>query len=542
MNDQFSFAVPANEPALNYAPGSPEKKELKRKLQQFKKEIVEIPLIIGGEEIKTENMGEIRAPHDHGLVLARFCKAGKKEVAMAIEAAAEAKVKWQEMSWFKRALIFRETAARLTGPCRSTLNAVTMLGQGKNAYQAEIEAVCELTDMLQFNTYFMDKIYREQPLSTRETINKMDYRPLEGFVAAISPFNFTCIGANLATAPAMMGNVVLWKPASTAVYSNYYFMQLLIDCGLPPGVINFLPASGEEIGDIIFNHPDLAAVHFTGSANTLKYIWKTVGENIDHYKSYPRIIGEAGGKGFVIAHSSADPDELITALIRGAYEYQGQKCSAASRAYIPESLWQKVREDLLDRVKNLKVGPVEDFRNFINAVIDRNAFDKIKGYIDYAAESEDAEVIAGGRCDDSAGYYIYPTVIQTNNPHFKTMEEEIFGPVLTVYVYPDSDYVETLKLCNETSPYGLTGCVMSRDPEAAERAEEILIYAAGNFYINDKPTAALIGQQPFGGSRASGTNDKAGSLFNMIRWTSPRSIKYNLNPPVDYRYPFLEEE
>jgi len=542
MNKVFTFEEPTNEAPLNYAPGSPEKQKLKGKLEELKKGVMEIPLIIGGKEVQTGRIEEIRAPHDHNLLLARYHRAGPDEIKIAIASALEAKQKWQKMPWEKRALIFREAAARLAGPFRQTLNAATMLGQGKNAYQAEIEASCELIDMLQFNTYFMGRIYSDQPLSTLDYVNSMEYRPLEGFIAAITPFNFTCIGANLATAPAMMGNVVLWKPASTAVYSNYFVMKLLMESGLPPGVINFLPASGSEIGDLLFEHPDLAAVHFTGSAPTLKYIWKKVGQNIDKYRSYPRIIGEAGGKDFVFAHQSANPDELTTALIRGAFEYQGQKCSAASRAYIPAGLWDRMGKDFLQKVESLKVGPVEDFRNFINPVIDRKAFDKIKGYIDYASESNEAEIIAGGHCDDSNGFYIHPTVIKTTNPHFKTMEEEIFGPVLTVYIYPEEQYMETLELCNRTSPYGLTGAVFSRDRDALMLAEEILTYAAGNFYINDKPTAAIIGQQPFGGSRASGTNDKAGSILNMIRWTTPRSIKQNLNPPVDYRYPFLEEE
>lgn len=542
MNKVFSFKVPANEAPLSYAPGSPEKRELKAWLEEFKKNPIEIPLIIGGEEIKTGDTGEVRAPHDHNLFLGRYHKAGPKEVKMAIDAARAAKQSWQKMSWEKRAFIFREAAARLAGAYRQILNAATMLGQGKNAYQAEIEAACELIDMLQFNTHFMGRIYRDQPISTREHINSMEYRPLEGFVVAISPFNFTCIGANLATAPAMMGNVVLWKPASSAVYSNYYVMKLLMESGLPPGVINFLPASGADVGDLFFEKADMAAVHFTGSAATLKHIWKKVGENIEKYCSYPRIIGEAGGKGFVMVHSSADPDELVTALIRGAFEYQGQKCSAASRAYIPESLWSEMGEAFLQQVKDLKVGPVEDFRNFINPVIDRKAFDKITGYIDHAAGSDEAEIIAGGSYDDSKGFYIYPTVIKTTNPYYKTMEEEIFGPVLTVYTYPDDLYRETLELCNKTSPYALTGAIFAKEREAIILAEEILTYAAGNFYINDKPTAAVIGQQPFGGSRASGTNDKAGSILNMIRWTTPRSIKQNLNPPVDYHYPFLDEE
>ncbi len=542
MNKVFTFEEPTNEAPLNYAPGSPEKQKLKGKLEELKKGVMEIPLIIGGKEIQTDRIEEIRAPHDHNLLLARYHRAGPDEIKIAIASAQEAKQKWQKMPWEKRALIFREAAARLAGPFRQTLNAATMLGQGKNAYQAEIEAICELIDMLQFNTYFMGRIYSDQPLSILDYVNSMEYRPLEGFIAAITPFNFTCIGANLATAPAMMGNVVLWKPASTAVYSNYFVMKLLMESGLPPGVINFLPGSGSEIGDLLFEHPDLAAIHFTGSAPTLKYIWKKVGQNIDKYRSYPRIIGEAGGKDFVFAHQSANPDELTTALIRGAFEYQGQKCSAASRAYIPAGLWDRMEKDFLRKVEDLKVGPVEDFRNFINPVIDKKAFDKIKGYIDYASESSEAEIIAGGHYDDSKGFYIHPTVIKTTNPHFKTMEEEIFGPVLTVYIYPEEQYMETLELCNRTSPYGLTGAIFGRDRDALMLAEEILTYAAGNFYINDKPTAAVVGQQPFGGSRASGTNDKAGSILNMLRWTTPRSVKQNLNPPVDYRYAFLDEE
>lgn len=542
MNYRFSFEKPTNEPILDYAPGSSEKKELKEKLARMKSETIEIPLIIGGREVKTGEMGEIRAPHDHGILLARYHKAGEKELNMAVEAAAAAKDKWMRTPWTRRALIFKKAAALVAGPYRSTMNAATMLGQSKNAYQAEIEAACELVDMLQFNTFFMSELYGDQPISSRGYINIVDYRPLEGFILAISPFNFTCIGANLATAPAMMGNTVLWKPASTAVYSNYYFMKLIMECGLPPGVINFIPASGKDVGETILDHPDLAGVHFTGSAETLQYIWEKTGENISHYKSYPRIVGEAGGKDFIIAHHSANPDELITAMVRGAFEYQGQKCSAASRAYIPESLWNTIRDQFLETVESLRVGPVEDFRNFINAVIDQKAFDKISGYIDYAAGSDQAEVLAGGKYDDSRGYFIHPTVILTTDPHFKTMEEEIFGPVLTVYVYPDQDYEKTLHLCNETSPYGLTGAVMARDFEAALLAEDILTYAAGNFYVNDKPTAAVIGQQPFGGSRASGTNDKAGSILNLTRWVTPRVIKYNLNPPVDHKYPFLDEE
>lgn len=541
-NSVFEFARPANESPLLYAPGSEEKKKVKAKLQELSAGIAEIPLIIGGRKVKTGNMGEVRMPHDHGKVIARYHKAGKKEVKQAIEAALEAQSFWERMSWDKRSMIFRKTAAKIAGPYRATINAATMLGQGKDIYQSEIEAICELVDFLMFNTYYLNEIYKNQPDSIREVNNQVEYRPLEGFVLAVSPFNFTAIGGNLPTAPAMAGNTVIWKPASTAVYSNYLVMCLLEESGLPEGVINFIPGSGSEIGDEALKHPSLAGIHFTGSSEVFRSMWKKVGENIANYRNYPRIVGETGGKDFVIAHPTADKDELITALVRGAFEFQGQKCSAASRAYIPESLWEEVKDKLVETTENIRVGDVKDFTNYLSAVIDRAAYDKITGYIDYARNSEEAQVIAGGKYDDSVGYFIRPTIIQTTNPKFKTMEEEIFGPVLTVYVYPDDQYEDILYLCNDTSPYGLTGSILGKDRVALLKAEDLLTHAAGNFYINDKPTAAVVGQQPFGGARASGTNDKAGALWNIIRWISPRSIKENLNPPRDYRYPHLYEE
>lgn len=538
----FSFEKPKNEPVLSYRAGSAEKEAVKGQLAELSGKVIEIPLIIGGREIKTGNIGEIRIPHNHQQVIARFHKAGKQEVDLAIAAAAAAKRRWESMPWDRRAAIFKKAAALIAGPYRAAMNAATMLGQSKNIFQAEIDSACELIDFLEFNTYYLSQIYQDQPDCTRDVINQMEYRPLEGFVFAVSPFNFTAIGGNLPTSPAMAGNTVLWKPASTAVYANYLFMKILEEADLPGGVINFIPGSGAEIGDYILDSPELAGIHFTGSTAVFRSMWQRVGENIHRYRTYPRIVGETGGKDFVFAHSSADPDELITALVRGAFEYQGQKCSAASRAYIPAGLWLAVKEKLVDTVDGLKMGPAEDFTNFVNAVIDRTAFDSIVEYIDYAKNSAEAEIIAGGSWDDSEGYFIRPTVILTSNPKFKTMEEEIFGPVLTVYVYPDAEYEETLKLCDETSVYALTGCIMARDKDAQLKALDILTHAAGNFYINDKPTGAVVGQQPFGGSRASGTNDKAGSIWNLTRWISPRALKENLNPPKDYRYPFMEEE
>lgn len=541
-NSVFTFEKPNNEPIYSYKPGSNEKKELKKKLEELQKEIIEIPLIIGGKEIRTGVMGEVTIPHNHKKIIARYHKAGEKEVKMAIEAAKAAKREWERMPWDLRALVFKKAAALISGPYRSLMNAATMLGQGKNAYQAEIDSSCELIDFLRFNTYYMSEIYKEQPASTKDIINFVEYRPLEGFVFAVSPFNFTAIGGNLPTAPAMLGNVVLWKPASTAVYSNYMFMKILQEAGLPDGVINFIPGSGAQIGDYVIDSPDLAGIHFTGSTAVFREMWKKVGNNIDKYSTYPRFVGETGGKDFIMVHKSTDNEELITAIVRGAYEYQGQKCSAASRAYVPVSVWEKIKDKLIDTVENIKVGSPEDFTNFVNAVIDKSAFDKISSYIDYAKESDEAEIIAGGTYDDSEGYFIKPTLILTTNPNFKTIEEEIFGPVMTIYVYQDEEYEKTLEICDKTSPYALTGSIIARDRQAQQKALDILTNAAGNFYINDKPTAAVVGQQPFGGSRASGTNDKAGSKWNLMRWISPRTIKETLTPAKDYVYPYMGEK
>lgn len=541
-NALFKVEKPNNEPVLSYKPGSPERQELKAKIEELRNQEIEIPLIIGGREIKTGKIGKCVIPHDHGHLLGRYHKGGEKEIRLAIEAALEAKREWAAMSWEDRAAIFLKAAELISGPYRATMNAATMLAQSKNVFQAEIDSACELIDFLRFNTYYMTEIYREQPYSPQGVWNRMEYRPLEGFVFAVTPFNFTSIAGNLPASPALMGNTVLWKPASSAVYSAYYFMRVLQEAGLPDGVINFVPGSGAEIGDRVLASPDLAGVHFTGSTSTFQRMWKTVGGNIERYKSYPRIVGETGGKDFVFVHESADIDQLVTALVRGAFEYQGQKCSAASRTYIPDSIWEEVREKLVSTTGELKMGGVEDFSNFVNAVIDRNAYDSIVEYIEYAREADNAEIIAGGSYDASTGYFIEPTIILTDDPHFKTMEEEIFGPVLTVYVYPADQYEETLKICNETSPYGLTGSIFARDRKAAVTAERMLAQAAGNFYINDKPTGAVVGQQPFGGSRASGTNDKAGSKLNLLRWTSPRAIKENFIPPADYTYPFMGEE
>ncbi len=538
----FKLQEPANEPVLDYLPGSPERKEVKEKLQELRSREVEIPLIIGGREVRTNDMGRIAPPHDHGHTLGKYHKAGEKEVQEAVAAALEGKDEWARTPWEDRAAIFKKAAELLTGPYRSWINAATMLGQSKTIHQAEIEACCELADFLRFNTYYMTKIYSDQPFSPEGFWNRMEYRPLEGFVLAITPFNFTAIGGNLPTSAAMMGNVVLWKPASTAVYSNYVLMQILMEAGLPPGVINFLPGSGGNVGNPAMENPHLAGIHFTGSTEIFHHVWRTVGNNMEKYKVYPRLVGETGGKDFVVAHRSARIDELVTALICGAFEYQGQKCSAASRAYIPQNLWPQVEEELLEEIKTIKMGPAEDFTNFVNAVIDKKAFDKIIQYIEGAKADPNAEILIGGGYDDSKGYFIEPTVILTTDPHYRTMEEEIFGPVLTIYVYPTEEYRKTLELCDRTSPYGLTGSIFARDRAAIRDAEDILYQAAGNFYINDKPTAAVVNQQPFGGARASGTNDKAGSYLNLLRWVSPRAIKETFVPPVDYRYPFMEEE
>ena len=541
-NGLFKIEKPKNEPVLSYAPGTKEREELKAKLKQVRETQVEVPLIIGGKEVRTGDTADIVMPHDKNHKLGIYHRAGEKEILMAIETAREAWEEWSQMPWEHRASIFMRAAELLSGPWRATLNAVCMQNQSKTAFQAEIDSACELIDFFRFNTYYMTQIYAMQPDSVMPAYNRMEYRPLEGFIFAVPPFNFASIAGNLPSAPAMMGNVVLWKPASSAVLTAYYIMKLFQAAGLPDGVINFIPGPGSKIGDIVLKHPDLAGIHFTGSTATFQYMWKVVGENIANYKSYPRIVGETGGKDFVFAHASADEDALLTALIRGAYEYQGQKCSAASRAYIPKSMWEGgFKDKLVELTESLKMGSPEDFTNFLTAVIDKPAYDKIVSYIEYAKNSSEAEIIAGGTYDDSEGYFIRPTIIVTTNPRFKTMVEEIFGPVLTVYVYDDNKYEETLRLCDESTPYGLTGSIFAEDREAIITAEKILTHTAGNFYINDKPTGAVVNQQPFGGSRASGTNDKAGSLLNLIRWTTPRAIKENLNPPKDYRYPFMLE-
>ena len=541
-NAKYSLPFPANEPVRSYASRTGERQALKTTLAALRDQKIEIPLIIGGEEVKTGRMGDCVLPHDHGTVVARYHQAGTREVDMAIQAALRSREKWAAMDWHERVAIFLKAAELLSGSWRHTVNAANMLGQSKNVFQAEIDSACELIDFLRFNCSYALQIFEQQPpYSPYGTWNRMEYRALEGFVFAVTPFNFLSIAGNLPSCPAIMGNVVLWKPASSAVYPAFYLMKLFKEAGLPDGVINFIPGPGSAVGPEVLSSPVLAGIHFTGSTATFKSMWKTVGENIARYRSYPRIVGETGGKDFMIAHRSADLRALGVALIRGAFEYQGQKCSAASRAYIPAGLWEELRNYLLTELKTVKMGDVEDFSNFMNAVIDREAFSRIASYIDYAKKSGEARIIFGGGCEDSRGYFIEPTLILTEDPHFRTMEEEIFGPVLTLYVYDDEKYEETLQLCDRTSPYGLTGAVFARDRSAVVLAERVLQNAAGNFYINDKPTGAVVGQQPFGGGRASGTNDKAGSLWNVLRWVTPRAIKENFMPPVDYRYPFMTE-
>lgn len=537
----FKFERPKNEPVLSYAPNSPERNELNAELERMASQQIEIPLIIGGKEVKTGNTGKVVMPHDHKHVLATYHMAGEKEVQMAIEAAIEARAKWEKMPWIERASIALRIAELISKKYRAVMNAATMLGQSKNAYQAEIDSACETIDFLRFNAYYMSQIYSDQPMSITDTINRVEYRPLEGFVFAVTPFNFTAIASNLCMSPAIMGNVVVWKPATTSILSNYYLMKIYKEAGLPDGVINFIPGKGSVIGKEIFSHKEFAGVHFTGSTWTFNAFWSEMAKNLPTYRSYPKVVGETGGKDFVMVHPSANPQQVAVALVRGAFEYQGQKCSAASRAYLPKSMWAGVKESIGKMLNEIKVGDVRTYTNFVNAVIDEAAFDSISGYIEKARNTKDAEIVFGGKYDKSKGYFINPTVIQAHDPHFVTMEEEIFGPVLTIYVYDDEKYEETLALVDSTSPYALTGSIFSNDRYATEVAFERLKYAAGNFYINDKPTGAVVGQQPFGGARASGTNDKAGSYLNLIRWTNPRSIKENLIPPTDYKYPFLAE-
>jgi 1-pyrroline-5-carboxylate dehydrogenase len=539
LNAVINVPEPRNEPIKTYAPGTPERDELKKQVEAQRAGQFEIPLFIGGEEITSGDMGDCRMPHRHGHVLARFHKASKEHVERAVEAALHAAPAWAALDWEHRAAIFLKAADLLAGPHRQILNAATVNGQSKNPFQAEIDSACELIDFYRFNPSYARQIYAQQPNSAPGIWDYVEHRPLEGFIFAVTPFNFTSIAGNLPTAPALMGNVVLWKPASSAVYSAYYIMRLLMEAGLPPGVINFVPGSGGQVGDPAVDSPHFAGVHFTGSTSTFQAMWRRIGHNIPSYRSYPRIVGETGGKDFVFAHCSADVDALVVALLRGSFEYQGQKCSAASRAYIPESIWPDVKEHLLDQMKQMKMGDPAIFSNFINAVIDKAAFDSIKAYIDHAKSSSDATILAGGRCDDSVGYFIEPTVVQTTNPRFKLICEEIFGPVLTIFVYPDNKLDETLEQCDTISPYALTGAIFAQDRYAIAQMARALTNAAGNFYINDKPTGAVVGQQPFGGGRASGTNDKAGSMINLLRWVTPRAVKETFVPPKDWRYPFL---
>jgi len=542
MNAIIKIPTPFNEPVYSYAPGSREKKDLKAHLEKMLNEKIEIPLIIGGKEILSGNMADCRCPHDHNHLLAQYHTAGPPELDKAVKEAQKAWKDWSVMDWKSRTSIFLRAAELLATKYRYILNAATMLGQSKTVYQAEIDAACELIDFYRFNPSYMRQIYTQQPDSSHEIWNYMEYRALEGFVFAVTPFNFTSIAGNLPTSPAMMGNTVLWKPASSAVYSAYFITQLLKEAGLPDGVINFVPGPGRYVGDPVLEKPGLAGVHFTGSTPVFQGMWRTIGSNIMNYKTYPRIVGETGGKDFVFVHASADAEAVTAALIRGAFEYQGQKCSAASRAYIPSNLWPSIKERLSDEIKTIKMGDITDFTNFMGAVIDKSAFDSIVEFIEYAKKSKEANIVCGGNYDDSKGYFIEPTLVVVTNPKDKLMEEEIFGPVLTIYVYPENKYKETLKICDTTSPFGLTGAVFANDRKAIDEAFVALRHAAGNFYINDKPTGAVVSQQPFGGARGSGTNDKAGSYLNLLRWTSARAVKENLRPPRDYRYPFLNEE
>ncbi len=542
MNAIIRVPIPSNEPVLSYAPGSPEREALKKQLEKMLSEEIEIPLIIGGKEIRSGDLADCRCPHDHRHLLGRYHKAGPAELEKAVEASRNAWKDWSEMPWVDRAAVFLRAADLLAAKYRFILNAATMLGQSKTANQAEIDSACELIDFYRFNPYYMSQIYAQQPDSAPSTWNYMEYRALEGFVFAVTPFNFTSIAGNLPTSPAMMGNTVLWKPASSAVYSAYFLTRLWKEAGLPDGVINFIPGPGRYIGDPVLEKPDLAGVHFTGSTSTFQDMWTKVGANIKNYRTYPRIVGETGGKDFVFVHASADVEAVVTALIRGAFEYQGQKCSAASRAYLPENLWPAIKDRLLNEVKTIKMGDVTDFTSFMAAVIDKAAFESIVEYIEFARKSREAEIIHGGKYDDSRGYFIEPTLVVVSDPRHRLMEEEIFGPVLSIYVYHEAKYAETLELCDATSPYALTGAIFADDRAAIRRAYVALRHAAGNFYINDKPTGAVVSQQPFGGARASGTNDKAGSSLNLLRWTSARAVKENINPPTDYRYPFMKEK
>lgn len=539
----YNVPVPVNEPINSYAPGTAERRSLQAALKDARSKEIDVPMYIGGKEIRTDQKVAMRPPHDHQHVLGYYHRGSAKHVEQAIDAALAAKTDWENLSWEHRASIFLKAADLIAGPYRYKLNAATMLGQSKNAFQAEIDSACEIIDFLRFNVHYMSEIYSQQPpVSPRGVWNRVEQRPLEGFVFALTPFNFTAIAGNLPTSAAMMGNVVVWKPSNTQIYSANVLMEIFREAGLPDGVINLVYVSGPEAGDVIFKHPDFAGIHFTGSTGVFQDIWKTIGENIHRYKSYPRIVGETGGKDFIVVHPSADVDVAVTAFSRGAFEYQGQKCSAASRGYIPKSLWPAMKERLLEDVRSFKMGGTEDFSNFINAVIDEKSFDKLAKYIDAAKNDPDVEVIAGGSYDKSKGYFIEPTILLSKRPDYVTMCEELFGPVLTIYVYDDADWEKTLEIVDSTSIYALTGAIIAQDRYAIEQATKALRNAAGNFYINDKCTGAVVGQQPFGGARGSGTNDKAGSMINLLRWVSPRTIKEVFDPVKDYRYPFLEQE
>ncbi len=538
-NAIFNFEEPKNEKILDYSPGSNETVELKKEIEKIQSAEIEIPLIIGGKEVRTGKLGKVVMPHDHGHVLATYHMATEKEIKLAIDAALDAHKMWSNIEWTVRASILVKAAELLSIKYRNLINAATMLGQSKNAYQAEIDSACETIDFLRYNAYFASKIYSEQPKSGFNQLNRMEFRPLEGFVFTVCPFNFTAIASNLNMSPALMGNTTIWKPATTSILSNYHLMKIFQEAGLPDGVVNFLPGSGAIIGNAVLSHKDLGGIHFTGSNSTFNSLWRKITENLEIYKSYPRIVGETGGKDFIFVHPSANPLEVAVGIVRGAFEYQGQKCSAASRGYIPKSLWKQIKDLLIQMTSEIKVGDVRDFKNFVNAVIDENSYNSIMEYINFTKKSTDAKIIAGGNGDKSKGYFIEPTIIETTNPFFKTMVEEIFGPVMTIYVYDDKDYEKTLQLCDETSPYGLTGAIFSKDRIAVADACNQLRYAAGNFYINDKPTGAMVGMQPFGGARASGTNDKAGGNLNLYRWISPRTIKETFAPATDFRYPFM---
>lgn len=537
----FQYPLPANEPVYNYTPGSAEKATLKKTLVELKKKEVDVPMYIGGKSVRTGKKIAMHPPHETNHILGYFHAGEEKHVHQAIDAALKAKAGWESMPWEDRAHIFLKAADLIATKYRSYMTGTTMLGQSKNAYQAEIDSACELIDFLRFNVHYLSEIYKQQPISAPGIHNRLEWRALEGFVLAVTPFNFTAIGGNLPTSAAMCGNVVVWKPANTQVYSAQMFMRILKEAGLPDGVINLIYVDGPTIGKVCFNHRDFAGVHFTGSTGVFNNMWKTIGENMGKYKSYPRIVGETGGKDFVLIHKSADPDIAATALARGAFEYQGQKCSAASRAYLPSNIAEAIKSKLVSMVNSMKMGTVEDFTNFINAVIDEKSYNNIKKYIDNAKKDRKAKILAGGICDKSKGYFIQPTVIESTDPKYASMCEEIFGPVLTIYVYDADNFDKALELVDTTSPYALTGSILSRDRDAIVYATSKLRHAAGNFYINDKPTGAVVGQQPFGGARASGTNDKAGSMLNLYRWLSARTIKETFNPPVDYKYPFLQE-